>query len=307
MNAIFIDCRPEVRELLTGEIMDLVPSLEINLGQPVAEEIPALLDGRAAALVYQTALPERVLAASPELRLVVFLSTGASSYIDFDVARRLGVRVRNVASYGDRTVAEHALALMLAAARDLAAMDRGVRAGEWRPRDGVELAGKTLGLVGLGGVGRALAGIAAPFGMRVIGWNRSGVPAGLACEAVGLDELLARADVVSLHLALNDETRGLIDRRRLGLMRSNAILVNTARGALVDEVALAEALEARKLRHAALDVFGEEPLAAEHPLARTARTTLSAHVAYRTPEATTRLLRLGLGILRDELAALEAG
>ncbi|MFQ5959304.1 MAG: 2-hydroxyacid dehydrogenase [Alphaproteobacteria bacterium] len=303
MSAIFIDCRPEVAELYTGDLPGIVPGLAVNMGTPAEGELPALLAGHAAALVFNTALPEPVLAACPDLRLVVYLSTGVSSYIDLGVAERLGIRVRSVRGYGDQAVAEHAFALMLAAARDLAAMDRGVRAGQWEPRAGIELAGKTLGIVGLGGTGKALAGIAAAFGMRVIGWSRSGVPPGLFCEPAALDKLLAGADVVSLHLALTPETRGLIDRRRLRLMRPHAILVNTARGALIDEAALVEALRAGRPAHAALDVFAEEPLARGHPLARLANVTLSAHAAYNTHEAMTRLLRTGLETLRNELAA----
>ncbi len=303
MSAIFIDCRPEVAELYTGELAGIVPDLVVNMAAPGPAALPALLAGHTAALVFNTALPERVLRASPDLRHVVYLSTGVSSYIDLAVAERLGIRVHNVRGYGDRAVAEHAFALMLAAARDLAAMDRGVRARDWRPRPGTELAGKTLGIVGLGGTGRALAGIAAAFGMRVIGWSRSGVPPGLACEPATLDTLLAEADVVSLHLALTPETRGVIDRRRLRLMRPHAILVNTARGELVEEAALAEALGTGRPAHAALDVFAEEPPGRGHPLTRLANVTLSAHAAYNTREAMTRLLRTGLESLRGALDA----
>lgn len=308
MGALFIDCPPRVDGLLTADLLALVPGLDINRGKPAEAALAGLLAGREAVLVFHTPLGASLLDACPRLRIAVFLSTGASSYIDLDDAARRGIRVRNTVGYGDRSVAEHAFALLLAAARDIASMDRDIRAGRWQPRPGIELAGRTLGIVGLGGTGRAMAEMATAFGMRVIAWNRSGLPPGLPpgvpCEAAELDDLLARADAVSLHLALTPETRGIIDRRRLALMRPGSILVNTARGALVDEAALAQGLASGTPGHAALDVFGEEPLPPDHPLAGLANVTLSAHAAYNTDEAMTRLLRLGLEALRDELAAL---
>ncbi len=310
VRALFIDCRDEVADALTPEIRAIVPDLAIHRGAPAGAELAALIGDCPAILAYSTAIPRAVLDALPGLRLIVFLSTGAASYIDVADAARRGIRVRNVTAYGDRTIAEHAFALMLAAARDLAAMDREIRAGRFVPRPGIELAGRRLGIVGLGGTGRALAALARDFGMTVLGWNRSPPPAGIVDEDFGrddaaLDALLARADVVSLHLALADETRAILDRRRLGLMRRDAILVNTARGALVDEAALAEALAAGRLRHAALDVYDAEPLAPDAALGRAQNATLSAHAAYRTPEAMERLLRRGLEILRDEIARLD--
>jgi D-3-phosphoglycerate dehydrogenase len=305
MSAMFIDCRPMVAERLTPELLRIVPGLVVNMATPAEDEIRGLLDGFRAALVFHTYIPESVLVACPGLRLVVYLSTGASSYIDMEAAGRRGIVVRNTNGYGDRSVAEHAFALMLAAARNLPAMDRGVRGGVWAKLGGIELSGKTLGVVGLGATGREMARLASSFGMRVIGWSRGGVPAGLDCEAVALDDLLARADVVSLHLAATPGTRGLIDRRRLALMQPGAILVNTARGALIDEQALVAALRAGRPGHAALDVFADEPLTRDHPLAGLPNVTLSAHAAWQTSEALTRLLRTGLETLRDELAKLD--
>ncbi|HEX9646218.1 MAG TPA: NAD(P)-dependent oxidoreductase, partial [Alphaproteobacteria bacterium] len=242
-------------------------------------------------------------AACPGLRTIVFMGTGASSYIDLDAARRRGIRVHTISGYGDRSVAEHALALMLAGGRKIATMDRAIRAGEWATLDGVELAGKTLGVVGTGGIGKEMVRLGAALAMRVIAWNRSGVPADLPAEACALDELLASADVISLHLALNDQTREIIDRRRIGLIRPQAMLVNTARGGLVDEPALVEALQAGRLAHAALDVFADEPLAAGHPLARLDNVTLTAHAGFMTREASERLLRRAFEIVARESAA----
>jgi D-3-phosphoglycerate dehydrogenase len=306
-RVVFPDCTPYMARFYDAEMRALLPDLEVDVASPTAEEVVARLQGCLGAFHFYTRLTGPMLARLPDLRVTVFLGTGVGSWIDLEAARRLGIRVRRVLGYGDRTVAEHALALVLAVARKVAVMDRGVRSGAWRCEALSELEGKTLGLIGLGGVGRAMAKLATGFGFRVIGWNRSPVPADVPCRMMDLDQVLAESDVVSVHLALNDETRGIIDRRRLGLLKPGAFLVNTARGALVDEAALAESLAAGRLAGAGLDVFGEEPLPAGHPLARLDNVTLTAHAAWMSPEAARRLLRLGLETMRDELQALGAG
>jgi D-3-phosphoglycerate dehydrogenase len=300
MRARFIDCPPFLHDLYRGEMAEIVPDLEINLGSPSRDEVIALLADTPFAMNDHTLFDEALLAACPALKVMVFLGTGAASYIDLAAAERLGIRVRAYGGYGDRSVAEHALALMLAAARQLTAMDRGIRGGRWETLNGIELAGRTLGVIGTGGIGKAMIRLGAGIGMRVVAWNRSGVPADLPCEAVALEALLAGADVVSLHLVLNDQTRGFLDAGRIGLMKPGAIFVNTARGAIVDEPALVAALEAGRIGHAALDVFTEEPLPAGHPLTRLDNVTLSAHAAFATREASERLLRMALEILAEE-------
>ena len=182
-----------------------------------------------------------------------------------------------------------AIALMWAAARGIARMDREMRAGNWLREDGMQLTGKTLGLIGFGGIASEVARIALGSGMRVIAWNRS--PKQFAgVEFVDLEALLAQSDVVSLHLLLNDETRGFLSRERIAAMKPGVILVNTARGALVDEAAMIEALKSGHIRHAGLDVFNIEPMPADHPLTKLPNVTLSAHSAFRTPEASENLI-----------------
>jgi D-3-phosphoglycerate dehydrogenase len=184
---------------------------------------------------------------------------------------------------------------MFAAARDVARMDREVRRGVWTPQEGMQLFGKTLGVIGLGGIGREVARIGKGLGMNVIGWNRTrraGVP------LVELDALLDRADVVSLNLVLNDETRGFLSAERIARMKPGAILVNTARGALVDEAALIAALQSGHIRHAGLDVFHAEPLQTDHPLAGMDNVTLTSHAAFRTLEASMLLLRRAIDIVK---------
>jgi D-3-phosphoglycerate dehydrogenase len=302
-RAVFPDCPPFLHELYLAELRDLVPDLEVHVGSPDRETTVRLLAGARFALNDHTAMDAALLAACPELEVIVFLGTGAASFIDLDAAKRQGIEVRAYGGYGDQSVAEHALGLMFAAGRKIAAMDQAVRSGSFEPVNGMEFAGKTLGVVGTGGIGRAMIRLGAGIGMQVVAWNRSGVPADLPCTPMELDALLAAADVVSLHLALNDETRGLIDRCRLDLLRPEAILINTARGAILDQAALVELLEQGRIGHASLDVFAEEPLAADHPLARLANTTLTPHAAFMTREASIRLLRMALEILKEERAA----
>jgi D-3-phosphoglycerate dehydrogenase len=303
MQATFFDCPPFLYELYQAELAELVPDLVVHLGNPSRAEVIKRLADSAYALNDHTMMDAELLAACPKLKAIVFLGTGAASFIDLEAAARLGITVRAYGGYGDQSVAEHALALMFAAGRKIALMDRQIRAGRWETLNGIEFAGKTLGVVGTGGIGKAMARLGAGIGMDVIAWNRSGVPADLPCAAVELDELLATARVVSLHLVLNEQTRGMIDRRRLGLLRPDAILVNTARGALLDEAALTELLQAGRIAHAALDVFADEPIGADHPLARLDNVTLTPHAAFMTREASVRLVRMALELLIEERRA----
>jgi D-3-phosphoglycerate dehydrogenase len=208
------------------------------------------------------------------------------------------VSVHTIKGYGDTAVAEHAIALMLAASRDLARMDRDVRAGHWQPREGVQIRGKTLGVIGLGGIGSEVARIGKGVGMEVIAWNRTPRPdAGV--QRVDIDTLLAKSDVVSLHLTLGEETRGFLSATRIAHMKPGVILVNTARGALVEEAALVAALNSGHIRHAGLDVFHAEPLKRDHPLAGMENVTLTSHAAFRTLEASMTLLRRAIDIVKS--------
>src|SRR6185437_5391401 len=194
--------------------------------------------------------------------------------------------------------AEHTIALMFAAARNIARMDREVRDGIWAPQEGVQLLGKTLGIIGLGGIGAEVARIAKGMGMQVIAYNRTPRPI-IGVELVDIDTLLAKSDVVSLNLVLNEETREFLSKGRIARMKPGAIFVNTARGALLNEAALVEALKNGTIGHAALDVFHEEPLKVDHPMAKLTNVTLSAHAAFRTLEASMTLLRRAIDIVKD--------
>jgi D-3-phosphoglycerate dehydrogenase len=242
-------------------------------------------------------MPTELVRQCRALKHIVFLGTGAASYMNVPEIEALGVKVHTIRGYGNTAVAEHTIALMMACCRDLAGMDRSIRAGTWQPREGVQVLDKTLGVIGYGGIGAEVARIAAGMGMQVIAWNRNPRPdAGV--PMVALDDLLQRSDVISLNLTLNDETRGFLDAERLARTKRGAILVNTARGALVDEAALIAALRSGQIRHAGLDVFHNEPLKADHPLAQLPNVTLSAHAAFRTLEASMTLLRRAIDIVK---------
>jgi D-3-phosphoglycerate dehydrogenase / 2-oxoglutarate reductase len=241
------------------------------------------------AIVDHTALPTDIAKKCTGLKHVVFLGTGARSYMNPEELAEVGISVHLIKGYGDTAVAEAAIALMWASARVIPWMDREMRRGNWLREDAVQLTGKTLGLIGFGGIATEVARIASGSGMKVIAWNRTPktVP---NVDFVSLEKLLADSHVVSLHLLLNDETRGFLSRERIAAMRKGAILVNTARGAIVDEAAMIDALKSGHIRHAGLDVFNIEPLPADHPLTKISNVTLSAHSAFRTPEASENLI-----------------
>jgi D-3-phosphoglycerate dehydrogenase len=255
----------------------------------ISDQYPGILDGAEIAIVDHTALPTEVARKCAGLKHVVFLGTGARSYMNPEELAELGIAVHLIKGYGDTAVAECAIALMWAAARGLAQMDREMRAGNWLRDDGMQLTGKTLGLIGFGGIAAEVARIALGSGIKVLAWNRT-AKSHASVEFVDIDTLLARSHVVSLHLLLSDETRGFVSRERIAAMKPGVILVNTARGALVDEEAMIDALKSGHIRHAGLDVFNIEPLPADHPLTKLPNVTLSAHSAFRTPEASENLM-----------------
>jgi D-3-phosphoglycerate dehydrogenase len=298
MNSIFVDCNDELAPVFARVRRPDDPAIAVNSDPFQSADLPRLLNGYDICLDDHSYMPTEIMAQCRGLKHVVFLGTGASSYMDVPALNALGITVHTIKGYGDTAVAEHTVALIFACCRELAHMDRAVRAGVWDPLESMQLNGKTLGLIGLGGIGREVARIAGGIGMQVIAWNRSPRPeAGVSL--VTLDELLARSDVISLHLALTDDTRGLLDAKRLAQTKSGVILVNTARGALVDEAALLAALKSGHIRHAGLDVFHVEPLKPEHPLAEMQNVTLTSHAAYRTREASETLMRRAIDIVRE--------
>jgi D-3-phosphoglycerate dehydrogenase len=294
LRAVFVDANDTLAAITERLLRAGDPAVAINRKPAVTPaELPDVLGDAQIAIVDHTHLPLEVALACKGLRHVVFLGTGPHSYMDVDVLARHGVTVHVVKGYGDTAVAECAFSLMWASARSLAGMDRAMRAGEWRRTDGVQLTGKTLGLIGFGGIAAEVARLAAGCGMRTIAWNRSPKTAPGVTFAP-LDSVLAQSDVLSLHLLLTDETRGILSRDRIAAMKPGVILVNTARGALLDEDAMVEALRSGHIRHAGLDVYAAEPLPAGHVLTTLENVTLSAHSAFRTPEASANLIGAAL-------------
>ncbi|MGA7072429.1 NAD(P)-dependent oxidoreductase [Bradyrhizobium sp.] len=290
MRGVFVDANGSLADIFERQNKAGDPAVRVNRNADITpDQIPALLDGAEIVIIDHTSLPTEIARRCNGLKHVVFLGTGARSYMNPEELAELGVAVHLIKGYGDTAVAECAIALMWAAARGVAKMDREIRVGNWLREDGMQLTSKTLGLIGFGGIAAEVARIALGSGMKVVAWNRSpkqfpGV------EFVSLDALLAQSDVVSLHLLLNDETRGFLSRERINAMKPGVILVNTARAAMVDEAAMIEALKSGRIRHAGLDVFNTEPLPAGHPLTKIPNVTLSAHSAFRTPEASENLI-----------------
>jgi len=290
VRGVFVDANDSLAEIFERQRQAGDPDVKVNFNPNIkAEDWPAILGGAEIGVVDHTALPTDVARKCATLKHVVFLGTGARSYMNPEELAELGISVHLIKGYGDTAVAEAAIALMWASARVIPWMDREMRAGNWLREDAMQLTGKTLGLIGFGAIAAEVARIATGSGMKVIAWNRSpktypGV------EFVGLERLLAESHVISIHLLLNDETRGLVSREKIAGMRKGVILVNTARGAIVDEDAMIEALKSGHIRHAGLDVYNIEPLPKDHPLTKISNVTLSAHSAFRTPEASENLI-----------------
>ncbi|HET6699968.1 MAG TPA: D-2-hydroxyacid dehydrogenase family protein [Nocardioidaceae bacterium] len=268
----------------------------------------ALVDRLAAydvvvAMRERTPLPREVITALPRLRLIV--STGRRNpVIDVEAARERGIPVCGTGSLSTAP-AELTWALILGLARDLVTEATQVRDGGWQTALGRDLAGSTLGILGLGRIGAQVAAVGAAFGMRVQAWSQNLTDeraAEVGVERVELDALLAGADVVTLHLVLSDRTRGLVGARELGLMKPDALLVNTSRAGLVDTPALVEALHAGRLGGLGVDVFDEEPLPADHPLRSTPRTLATPHVGYVTRNVYRNFFA---GVVEDIAAYLE--
>jgi phosphoglycerate dehydrogenase-like enzyme len=233
----------------------------------------------------RTRFPASLLARLPALELLAI--TGRNTgHVDVAAATERGILVTDTASSGPAAI-EHAMAMILAVVRRLPQEDRALRAGRWQTGFGVELAGKTLGVVGLGRIGSRIAAFGRFLGMRVLAWGPTLTPdraRAADVEHVPLETLLRESDVVTLHTRLSDLTRGLLTARHLALMKPTAYLVNTARGPLVDEAALLAALRERRIAGAALDVFDVEPLPADHPFLALDNVVLTPHIGYVTRE-----------------------
>jgi len=229
----------------------------------------------------------------PALRLISIWGTGTDN-VDLAAARARGVRVTNTPGVSAVAVAEHTLALMMAVAKRTVEVDHEVRQGRWPRAMVTQLRGKTLGLIGTGAIGREVAKLGAGIGMRVIAWTFHPQPLAEIAEWLPLNEVFRQADVVSLHLRLSADTTGFVHREHLELMKPGAILINTARGAIVKESDLVQALLSHRIAGAGLDVFETEPLPSDSPLSTMRHVVLTPHAAGITPETTEAGLALAI-------------
>jgi D-3-phosphoglycerate dehydrogenase / 2-oxoglutarate reductase len=284
---VYVDATPHSVRLLQD--LDCPDDMVIHEGDPDPVKLRDLIADAETVWNGHTYMTADDLNAAPLLRRIIFLGTGASSYIDMEAAQAHGISVETIRGYGDQAVGQHAIALALTALRQIATMDRSIRAGHWEPLAGREFQDLTFGVVGMGGIGRATAKLAAGLGFHVVGWNRT-LLSDAPCPLLPLHDLVETADVISLHLALSAETKGLIDATALGRMKRDGVIVNTARAGLIDTPALTAALSEGRLSHAALDVFDEEPLPADHPLLLLPNVTMTAHAGFKTDAALRRLL-----------------
>jgi glycerate dehydrogenase len=264
-----------------------------------AEEVPQRAAGAAILLTNKAPIREAVIERLPELKFIAVLATGFDC-VDVAAARRRGIPVSNVPEYGTPSVAQYTFALLLELCHHVAVHDRAVREGEWthqpdfslRKTRLVELAGKTLGIAGYGRIGRRVGEIGRAFGMHVLAFDpvpRAGSP-DTDVTWCGLDELFARSDIITLHSPLTEATRGMVNRDRLRLAKPGAFLINTARGPLVVENDLAEALNEGRLAGAAVDVASTEPIRPDNPLLSAKNCLITPHIAWATEEARARLL-----------------
>ncbi len=291
--------RPEAAALLAGTCD--VRTLD---AYPAERELAAACVDATAILARLGTVTAGVIAAAPKLRIVARHGAGVDA-VDLDAATARGVIVTTTGAGNAAAVAEYSFALLLALARKLPGADAGMRAGGWlrAPQVGIELDGGTLGIVGLGAIGRRVARQALGFGMRVVAFDPAlAATPDPAIALVSFDALLAAADVVSVHARLTPATARLFDARAFAAMKPTALFVNTARGEIVDEGALVAALAGGTLAGAALDTYAVEPLPADSPLRTFPNVVLSPHVAGQTGAALTRVAVCAAQSILDELA-----
>lgn len=296
-RAVFLDLASlDLGDLDLSPLFSAVSKLQIHQQSAPAQVIERL-QGAQVAIVNKVVLDAATLVACPQLKLILIAATGTNN-VDLPAARALGITVSNCQAYGTQAVAQHTLMLLLALAGSLADYQKSVAAGDWQQAKQfclldhpiVELEGKTLGLLGHGELGSAVGRLAQAFGMRVLLGQLPGRPT--RSERLPLMELLPQVDVLSLHCPANEQTQHMIGAAQLAAMKPTAFLLNTARGGLVDEHALAAALRAGQLGGAAFDVLSVEPPSADNPLlaADIPRLIITPHCAWGSREARQRIV-----------------
>ncbi|UCJ16570.1 2-hydroxyacid dehydrogenase [Pseudomonas sp. MM211] len=309
-RAVFLDYRSlDLGDLDMSPLREQFAELILH-ERSTSEQVIERLQAARVAIVNKAVIDASVLAACPDLELVLVTATGTNN-VDLDAARTHGVTVCNCQGYGTPSVAQHTLTLLLALATSLADYQRDIRAGRWQQSPMfclldhpiVELEGKTLGMLGHGELGGAVARLAEAFGMRVLYGQLPGRPP--RADRLPLDELLPQVDALTLHCPLTEQTRNLITARELDLLKPGAFVINTARGGLIDEQALADALRAGKLGGAATDVLTQEPPRDGNPLLAVdiPRLIITPHSAWGSREARQRIV----GQLAENAAGFLSG
>lgn len=260
--------------------------------------------GEAKGIISGWGVNNEVLGALPNIEVISFIGLGVASFFDLAEAARRGVTVTHGLSAAP-TVAEHTMALMLAASRKIALRDREIRNGIWNDLPIFDLKGKTLGLIGFGRIAQSVTPLAQAFGMNVVAWTRNPnveLASIHGIEHVSLDVLLESSDVISLHLHLSKDTEGFLSSDLLRSTKPGVVIVNTARGQLLDEAALIELLKSGHVGALASDVFNEEPLSQDHPIVKLDNVVMTPHNAYNTPEATVAMCDIAIGNLEAYFA-----
>ena len=298
MKIVVLDGRPLNTNRAAWAGLDALGQLEYH-AYSSPEEVRSRAAGAAVLIPNKAQIRADLIDSSPELRFVAVTATGFDC-VDIQAAQRRGIPVSNVPEYGTLSVAQYVFALLLEMCHHVARHAEAVGQGEWTRQPDfslmktplIELAGKTMGIVGFGRIGRRVGELARAFGMSTVAYDPfpGSIPADSLVPSCDLDELFARADVISLHCPLTDQTAGLVNRERLRLVKPNAFLINTARGPLVVEPDLAEALNSGRLAGAAVDVVSIEPIRPENPLLKARNCLVTPHIAWATEEARRRLM-----------------
>jgi len=298
MKIVVLDARPMAMERDAWAGLDRLGEVEVY-PYTSPQEVRARTAGAAVLIPNKTPIRAELIESLPELRFITVIATGFDC-VDVEAARRRGIPVSNVPEYGTVSVAQYVFALLLELCHHVARHAEAVGHGEWTRQPDfsliktplIELAGKTMGIVGFGRIGQRVGELARAFGMTTVAYDPAprSSPADDLVTLCDLDDLFARSDVISLHCPLTPETAGLVNRERLGRVKPGAFLINTARGPLVIEPDLAEALDAGRLAGAAVDVVSLEPIRLENPLLRARNCLITPHIAWATAEARARLL-----------------
>lgn len=309
MNIVILDGGTTNPGDVSWDAISALGSLTVYDSTPPEQIIPRGRDAEAL-IINRIALTRETLSQLPKLRFIGMLATGYNT-VDTAAARELGIEVCNVPFYCVEMVAQQAFTLLLSLCGNVHRYSEKVRAGKWQEAVAMnyreyplfELYGKTLGIVGYGSIGRCMAKLGLALGMDILLYSRTKKEAPEGCRWVGLDDLFAQSDVVTLHCPLNESTAGLVNARLLSLMKPTALLINTSRGGVVDSAALADALNSGRLAGAGVDVMAQEPPAADDPLLTAKNCVISPHISWASKEARERLI----GVVAENLRAFQNG